>query len=272
MNVQTHPFTFLQSCYIPQHRYKRGVNKGDAPLYKDRRWKSTCLVQEYKTYVAVRMYSTNILTVTPDGLCKINLGGWEHSPTTRQAINHALHLVFRNKGTPTPSVHTLHKYGLSHTVVTIGRKAYRYYSGMTFALVETPSANHPLGKTHDVILTTPPTPFTAKRIDKQASRELMDTLKASGFLDVLPVLHETVTSDDRYTAESRALGWVHGKHLAEIASDPEKANLWPAIIARAKYTRYRDEANYTTTRTRLMREFKTHLYDIEEIDALAVDL
>ena len=70
----------LLNLHLQRYVYKRGANKGDAPLEK--RSKSHVRIRRVDANtLAVRMYETDILTVRSDGTFTIALDSWETSTT-----------------------------------------------------------------------------------------------------------------------------------------------------------------------------------------------
>lgn len=94
------PYTKLQ-FHLERHMYKRGQFKGDAPADASLRGKNHLRVIKQGGNMCVRMWNTNIITVTPDNHIRISMGGWWTS-TTKQNLNEAVHTFLGRCGQPSP--------------------------------------------------------------------------------------------------------------------------------------------------------------------------
>ena len=77
-------------AHLTKHAYKRGANKGDAPLDSSRRGRSHERVSTRRDHMAVRFWNTDVIRAYPDGRIVLNCGGWYMSPTTKTCVNDAL--------------------------------------------------------------------------------------------------------------------------------------------------------------------------------------
>lgn len=75
--------------HIERYQYKRGQNKGLAPLYKHRRGRTHALVGPN----FVRFHRTNIVEVHGNGSFTLRTDGHFDSPTTREALREALRVM-----------------------------------------------------------------------------------------------------------------------------------------------------------------------------------
>lgn len=155
-----------------RHIYKRGKNKGDAPMGP--RGKTHYLCIDRKDHMAVRFHNTDIIKAYPDGRLTIDCGGWAGHITTKTHLNHALP---GNMWMGTMRV-------MSESQLTIRTPAgrYRYYDGITFD-----AEGKPL---------TEIKPFLARRIDKDEVAELNRALDEYGFKDAFKVLWGACTPED----------------------------------------------------------------------------
>jgi hypothetical protein len=252
--------------HLTEHAYRRGANKGDAPLYENRRHKSNCrALTAYKLIdgqsvecMVVRMFATDIMVVSPDGRVRINLGGWSTSPTTREAINEALSIAYKHLPHLRVRIHSLTKFGHSDTVLSftsvvsgvVKRKSYRYYPNMTID--------------SDGTLTTDPSPFLARRIDREASADITRALKASGFMDMLPVLWETAQPP-----EPPGYTFLTCQQTLQILSDPEQADRWPGIVHTHKHYG-RTTLSLQATKTRLLAYLRVPLHRLIDTDITCI--
>lgn len=193
--------------YLEQHKYRRGRNKGDAPADHYRRYKRHFRVVDRKSFMVVRTYNTDILTAYPDGRVVLDMGGW-FTITTKANLNYALgHFVPFGR----VSICSRKLFGRNQLCLDVNGKLYRYYDGIEL------DADHNIS--------SPLKSFEAKRINRQATKELAAELKASGFKDVFKVLAASVTPDMRTRVYYDA-----GK-LREALADADYADRWLEIIA-----------------------------------------
>lgn len=212
-------YTSMQ-LHLARHMYKRGANKGEAPLDGSRRGRNHERVRETAAgNMAVRFHNTDVITVQPDDSFVVSCDGWFRSPTTRICLNDA----FRKFFFPIPGLHVSVyngvKFSKSQPIVCVNGQEYRYYDGITF------NAKGELLSTHK--------PFEAKRIARDETKELHDGLKASGFKDVFKLLHAAATSDD--------VGWQNAggriaPQLRYILTNSDLSHNWPGIIRRYAFT------------------------------------
>lgn len=246
-------YTAMQ-LHVARHMYKRGANKGEAPLDSSRRGRNHERVRETAAAnMAVRFHNTDVITVRPDDSFVLNCDNWFRSPTTRICLNDA----FRKFFFPIPGLHVSvyngSKFSKNQPIVSVNGQEYRYYDGITFNTKGELLSEH--------------RPFEAKRIDKSETKELHDGMKASGFASVFKLLHAATTSDDD--------GWQHvsGKHaraLRAILTDENQSHHWPGVVRRYAFD-YRfnwqarkDEyikADAKQTWTAIMKAAKEDLYE-----------
>lgn len=196
--------------HLDRYAYKRGRNKGDAPADSARRAKTHFrVVQGNGGQMIVRFHNADILSAYEDGHIVLNTNGWDASPTTRIAMNEAL--CFFGMG----GVSSVRKGGYSQTGIRMLSKTYRYYDGMEFAADGTPL--------------TPLKVFTAKRTDRDETAEFRADIKASGFVDVFPVLYAAATVPEN--------SWIHTA-AQKLMTSEYHANQWPDLVALTKYSTY----------------------------------
>ena len=147
-----------RKLHLERHVYKRGRNKGEAPADCGLRGKSHFrVIQGNGGQMIVRFHNADILSAYEDGHIVLNTNGWESSPTTRVAMNHAL--CFFGMG----GVGSVNKGGYSQTGIRMGSKTYRYYDGIEFAA--------------DGTLLTYAKSFTAKRTDREETAETIKEIE-----------------------------------------------------------------------------------------------
>lgn len=196
--------------HLDRHVYKRGRNKGDAPADQYRRAKSHFrVVQGNGGQMIVRFHNADLITAYEDGRIKLDTRGWHASSTTRSAMNDAL--CFFGMG----AVSSVRKGGYSQTGIRMHGKTYRYYDGMEFSADGTPL--------------TPLKVFTAKRTDREETAEFRADIKASGFVDMFPVLYAA--------AETPENSWIHTA-AQKLMTSEYHANQWPDLVALTKYSTY----------------------------------
>lgn len=204
------PYTKL-SMHLERHMYKRGQFKGDAPADSSRRSKNHFrVVRGNGGQMIVRMYHTDIITVTSDNQITVNMNGW-HTSTTKANLNEALHHFIGWGG-----VGSVRLGGYSQLAFMARGKTYRHYDGMTFDAEGNPTCKLK--------------PFTKQRTDRDATAEFRKDIEASGFKDVFPVLF-AAAEPDRWAG--------YGSPLINVVTQECYANNWPNVAA--FYKRYHDD-------------------------------
>lgn len=185
--------------------YKRGQYKGDAPM--DKRTKTHFRIVKGENMV-VNMYSTNILTAYRNGEFEIDLGGWSSSSTTKANINFVLGVINQRMYIGTKVI-----MGVRQTVVRAKDILYLYHDGIRF---------NQAGE-----LVTKPQGFEARRINKDDSKAFMDSVKASGFKALFPVLYATAQAEDYDN--------LFTSRWTDYISDVDYAEQWPEIVRWFKF-------------------------------------
>lgn len=213
--------------------YTRGQFEGDAPAGK-RGMTHFRIVKVSDTCMAVRMYSTNIITAHSDGRVVINCGGWAGSGTTNQRLSEAL-----REYSPTYGPRYLKSVmfrGLSQRTFGV----YKYYDGMEFD--------------REWNLLSPPKPFRQRRINEEESRKFYRAIKESGFRGVFPVIHATL---DR----SQASGCIPiPRELRGIVQSPDRAEIWPEVVRAFAGTKWSPRTREQAW-TALMAHCKEPMYE-----------
>lgn len=240
------PFDILVA-HVERHKYRRGMYKGDAPLYPKRRWKSETRVVQKPYAMVVTMYNTDLLTVTQDGTIRLNTDGWYSSPTTRQAMTEALYLCGVRM-----SLYSVRFKGVSQPALG----TWKYYDGMV------------LKRDADgVWVPTELRPFQGMRVDRERRAEVRDRAKDSGFLDLLPGLYAAAESLGgaplRAGRTSQWETWI---------TDVQHAEEWGDIVTLAKWTgRYSwhvrpTPRSFSETRSEVFRKIFSHTHFMERYD------
>ena len=245
----------LLNLHLQRHVYKRGANKGDAPLEK--RSKSHVRIWRVDANtLAVRMYETDILTVRSDGTFTIALDSWETS-TTKSWLNYAFRVARIDMTIGTKSV-----MSLNQLTIRTPDGWYVYYNGMDFDANCRPTSGAK--------------PFYARRINKTEVAEFMLGVEQSGFKAMFPVLYGAARTDDQ------AFG-LRDRNLDIKLTDPDYASDWSAIIANRKFEKqweWTGSANHTFKLVEvgtakscwagLMREAKAGMYDNVETEVTVI--
>lgn len=201
------------SLHMNKHVYTKGAHKGDAPLDGRRRGRCTHRVANRYDHMAVIMHRTSILQAYEDGTFVLDTADWHDSPTTREAMRVALQF------TPLSGryIYSRRVFGKSQLCISLkDGRVVRYYDGMKFDV--------------DGTLTTPLETFKRYSINKQASKEFADDIKASGFKAMFPLLYATCKAPDS--------GLTHVPnhyHLSETFTTAHRAPAWPEIIEYFKF-------------------------------------
>jgi hypothetical protein len=204
------PYELLKQ-HLAEHAYKRGKNKGEAPMDAHRRRRDWERVIDRGPYMAVLRCSTDIIRAYPDGRVVINCGGWASSPTTRQGVSDGLRLMYvhwrmgsvRYKNLSQPMLYN-----------TDGRTV-RYYDDITLQ----PNTHH----------ITELLPFQAKVKDTDRTKEFREQIKP--FKQMFPILHSAAEPE-------------HGKpywksdpaRLYQVTTDPSRSEEWLSAVAAFKWT------------------------------------
>lgn len=228
------------SLHHSRHEYKRGAYKGESPADSSRRAKAHFrIIKPNEAFPSdpyiVRFWSTNIILAYPDGRIKINCGGFDNRPTTRQAMNHALHICgFRGH------MFSRRLGKLSQTAISINGKSYCYYDCMEFDAEGTSL--------------TPPQAWEAEVMDTEQTKAFRAQTKE--FWGMFPVLfatrsRERLRTDELYSIiHEHGHGGYIGSPRASILDNPEH---WPIIVNH--YTRDFDDNQAKQARAHLMGIF-----------------
>lgn len=260
MTTTTKPTMYENlKAHHAKHMFKRGKHKGDAPADASARAKSHFRVSTRNGGMAVVFHATDIITAYPDGTIKLNMGGYEDSPTTRAAYRHA---VSAYGGGFTSYLISVTQFGLSQTCIATfrpiaGQKTYRYYPRMRFDA--------------EGNLLTDPVPFRRRGIDKDKSKEFIQAIKDSNFTVMFPLLFTTVEKPNKTELMNTRI--PDAETLRFYLTNPDKASFWPTIVGRYKYHGYRTSAvNIGGERTRaecwtaIMADAKRDMYKITDTD------
>lgn len=248
-------------AHLTKHAYKRGENKGDAPLDADRRGRSHERVSTRLDHMAVRFWNTDVIRAYPDGRIVLNCGGWYMSPTTKTCVNDAL----RWFGGNIAWLYSDRLYGKTQTVLkVIGGNRYAYYDGIV------------LGANGAVLSEIKP--FAGKRIDRSESKALYEDMKECGFTDVFTMLHSVAEKNSTASRHSmdpdNSVQYADAHRMRDIITMTNHADKWPDVIQRFSFehgynwnTRVYDWQKIPRQQAwdRLMAFVKRPMYDTVEI-------
>ena len=188
--------------HLNAHVYKKGDNKGRAPLDKERRGNTGTLVIDRGETMVARKYSTDIVTAFPNGDVVLHCRGWASSSTTRDAVGKALGVCKIHGGISMRTVKSL-----SQLCMVNREGVYAYYDGMI------------LNSAGDV--TSPIMAFKGRRLDKAKTTAFKQELDDSGFKAMFKILHGDMVHEKNRPAVSK---------LAPMLTDSTYAGLWSGII------------------------------------------
>ena len=197
------PYTKLQ-FHLERHAYKKGQFKGDAPADSYRRDKNHFRVTKQYGNMCVRMWNTNIITVTPDNHIRISMGGWWTS-TTKQNLNEALSTFLGWGG-----VSSRRLFSYTQMCFYVKGKTYKFYDGMEFDA--------------EGNLLSPASCFERQCVDREETKEFREDIAESGFKALWPVLFAT--------AEPTRLFLL--TPLRKAVTSDLHVNVWPEIAAHYK--------------------------------------
>lgn len=216
-------------AHLEANAYKRGMNKGDAPLDASRRGRSHERVTRRGDCMAVHFHRTDVIRAYPDGRITIDCDGWNMAPTTRACINDALRWFGGNNAW----MYSDRMYGKTQTVLKTMRGMHAYYDGITIDA--------------DGTLLSEPKPFKGKRIDKAATKELYADMQECGFKDVFRLLHAVAEKlpfiNDRLHETVR---FARASELRDFITQEVHSNKWPYVV---DLVSFRSGYDYKTRQT-----------------------
>ena len=237
------------SMHMNRHVYTKGAHKGDAPVDGSRRGRSNHRVAKRYDHMAVIMHRTSILQAYEDGAFMLDTAGWHDSPTTKEAMRVALRF------TPLSGryIYSRRVFGKSQLCISLkDGRVVKYYDGMKFDV--------------DGTLTTPLETFERYGIDKQASKQFADDIKASGFKAMFPLLYAACKAPD-----SGITHVPNHYHLSETFTTAHLAPSWPEIIEYFKFETcydYKTQTRFCTERgdakscwAAIMKACKSRMYE-----------
>lgn len=208
------PYEILKA-HIAKHKYARGKNKGSAPLDSTRRRRDWELVVDRGDRMAVQRYSTDVLTVYPDGRVVVDCGGWSSSTNTRIAVTKGLSLM-----------HTLVSMGsvryrnMSQVVLNLRMGSVRYYDGITLA------------QDSGVWMVQELKPFSARVRDTERVGVWDEAIKASGFKNLFPILYMNAEQEHLPIAYS---GYLDERRITDLLSSADQSEHWLSVVAKFKW-------------------------------------
>lgn len=246
------PFETLK-LHLHQHKYTKGQYKGSAPLDASRRYRNhTRVTKNIHGDMVVRMYNTDIITVTENNQIELNTAGWLGHPTTHQALNEGLHLIGIRAHTSTRRI-----MNITQPYIKTHEGTFLFYDHM---MLDTE------GK-----IVTPLRGFERKQTNRTETAALKQDAINSGFEALFPILY----------AGAQPPTMVHPPHpcgnkrVADVISDADYADKWPELVAYFKYDRKYDMKAYqyvwvelpkTKTRAAIMSAAKAGMMEVVRTD------
>lgn len=195
--------------HISVHQWKRGMYKGDAPLDIRRRDNWTRVTKDGRIVFGNKVYmevdkerDTVTLRFDPHGL---------RYPSIKKHIQFAFNMLGLRV-----YAGTARKWGVTYPVLSTGSRApVRYYDGM-----ELNAHGEPI---------TPLLEFERTVADRERRAQFKQAIIDSGFMPMFPILYASTDRPQKWPMFTSP-----GK-LAEILSNPDRAEEWPSIICRVKF-------------------------------------
>lgn len=246
-------------AHIAANAYKRGKNKGDAPLDASRRSRSHERVVSRAGCMAVHFHNTDVILAYPDGRIVIDCDGWGTTPTTRTCINDALRWFGGNNAW----LYSDRLYGKTQLVLKTRCGTYAYYDGITI---------DPSGE-----LLSELKAFEGRRIDRDATKEMYADMQECGFKDVFKLLHAVAeklphaNNDPLYDA----VRFARPAELRDFITMELHANKWPYVVDSVSFRSGYDwktqhythiKHDHKTAWGRLMEIVKKDLYNTVKIE------
>jgi hypothetical protein len=247
--------------HLERHMYKRGRNKGDAPM--GRRGKDHYRIIDRGTHLAVRFWNTDIIRAYPDGKVMADCNGWSDRITTKMHLNNAL-----------PSgwwIGSTNFRSESQLCINTSAGRYRYYDGITFDADGKP--------------TTELRPLLARRIDKEQVAELNQAMNEHGFKEMFKVLWGACEYEESHTrigTNNHDWRWVRNK-LDLFYMPDVHADKWRPMVAyfafEERWVRDPQTGNHkktftklspSTTWSNLMRWVKKDMYQSIETEVYEI--
>lgn len=249
--------------HLARHAYKRGKNKGHAPLDGSRRGRSHERVVARTDHMAVHFHNTDVIRAYPDGRIVIDCDGWAGAPTTRTCVNDAL----RWFGGAVGAVYSDRLYGKAQLVLRTSQGRCAYYDGIEID--------------GDGKLLSARKPFVGRRIDRDASKELRAEMKDCGFADTFKLLHAVADSPmgplDQDSIRN-AVRFARPAELRDFITMELHANKWPHVVAMVSFTHGYDWQTRSLRHSKrdakaawaqLMQRAKEDLYNIVPMQEVA---
>lgn len=188
-------------------QYRKGAFEGDAPFMDRRKSHARVLAHSLGDPIRFRFHRTDIVTLYPDGSWQVFLDGYESRPTTRYALWRVSEII----GLPQPHIiSTERKFGVSHRTL-LGVPIW---------------SREPIHYAADGTRLTLPDPWKAKRVNRAEVAEWRSRIKASGYMDTLPMLHMGCVD---YSGPSRLHRWYNPRDALDIMSDPTRVEEWVPV-------------------------------------------
>ena len=244
--------------HLERHAYKRGKNKGDAPMDASRRGRSFERVAKRADCMAVHFHNTDVILAYPDGRIVIDCNDWATSPTTRTCVNDALRWFGGNNAW----LYSDRMYGKTQLVLSTRCGRYAYYDGITIDA--------------EGSLLSENKPFEGRRIDRDATKEMYADMQECGFKDVFRLLHavaEKLPSANDPLHET--VRFARASQLRDFITNEFHSNKWPYVVDLVSFkTMYNWRANAPTHHkldaktawNNLMQRVKADLYDTVKIE------
>lgn len=235
-----------------KHVYKRGQNKGDAPL-EDRR-KTARLVRITPAHADVILYRTTVLRAYPDGSVAITTGGY-NTNSPREVLNQALRFL-----TPYGGVYSTKRFGVSQMHYVTPFHVYAFYDGMILQPDGTPYA---------------PRPFKRRLIDPTKSKPFAAAVRE--FRQTFPILHAALPNTanaQQIQDAARDLNLYDTRNLHEALTS--RPDTWPAIVALNAYQTvwvggWREvKQPPSSTLSKILSHVKQTMYMIVDADVCAI--
>lgn len=196
--------------HISVHQWKRGAYKGDAPIDIRRRENWSRVTKDGRI-----VFGNKVLMEVDKAQDTVTL---RLSPGSLQYPSYKKHLAYAfNMLGMRVYAGTARKWGTTHSVLSTGSHALvRYYDAM-----QLDARGEPI---------TPLLEFERMVADRERRAQFKKAIVDSGFMPMFPILYASAESPQKW------FPFTSSEELVKVLSNSDRAEEWPSVICRVKYS------------------------------------